>query len=146
MYNTEPSYLQKAKELATKAHKGQHRWGGEPYITHPEAVAEMVDTFTEKQVAWLHDVVEDTNVSLKDLTDYGFSETVVEAVDAITKRKGEEEYDEYIERVARNDIATEVKIADITHNLSCGAKGSMGDKYRLAIKYLELRKLVKRAN
>jgi len=136
--------LQTAIEIATEAHKGQCRWGGEPYIIHPRFVAAMVEKPEEKVVAWLHDVVEDTDITLDNLAEYVvFEDYHLDAIDAITKRDGEE-YDEYIERVARDPIATEVKIADMTHNLTCGTKGSMRDKYRLAVKYLELRKLIKR--
>lgn len=127
-----------AKEIATRAHAGQKRWGGEPYITHPDNVAHYVKQFRDEYiiVAWLHDVVEDTTVTLDDLRK-DFSDEVVNAVDAITKRDYET-YARYIERVAENDIAREVKIADIKHNLQSLKKGSMKDKYVLALLYFNL--------
>jgi len=79
------STLGKAIEIAYEAHEGQTRWSGEPYITHPEAVAAAVITEDEKIVAWLHDVVEDTNVTLEDLMGEGFSGDVIDGVDAMTK-------------------------------------------------------------
>ena len=79
------------------------------------AVASMVNEDNEKIVAYLHDVVEDTNITLADLKEVGFDNDVIEAIDAITKRDGEN-YDDYIYRVSHNKIAKQVKIADMTHN------------------------------
>ena len=58
--------IQKAYKVAEKAHRGQKRWGGEPYIIHPVMVADMVTGESEECVALLHDVVEDTYVSVRD--------------------------------------------------------------------------------
>lgn len=140
--------LDKAREFARKAHKGQTRWDGKtPYIEHPRAVAKRVKqiTFGHPEafkincqiVAWLHDVVEDTNITIGNLLDEGFSIKVVNAIDAITKRE-DEQYDEYLIRVAENRMAAVVKVADIQHNLSNLKRGSMRDKYRLAIRFIKL--------
>lgn len=104
-----------AEIVATTVHFGQVDKGGKPYINHPKAVASMVNSEVEKTVALLHDVVEDTPVTLECLRDLGFSEEVVAAVDAVTRRPGELRQD-YLNRVAANKIATAVKIADLTHN------------------------------
>lgn len=110
------SALEKALSLATEAHGGQVDKGGRPYINHPIAVAAMVDSEDEKVVALLHDVVEDTGITLEDLhRKYGFSSKIVYAVDCITKRAGESLHD-YLLRVKRSELATAVKIADLTHN------------------------------
>lgn len=73
-------------------------------------------------VATLHDVVEDTDVTLLDLQNMGFSDTVVEAVDAITRREGlgwKESYEKYLVRVKANIIARAVKVfADLPDNTS----------------------------
>lgn len=108
-------YAEKAYKIACKAHKGQKDKGGNDYILHPCAVANMLETDIEKAVAYLHDVVEDTDITFDDLRNEKFPLTVINAVDAITKRKGET-YDDYIARVAENKIARIVKIADMTHN------------------------------
>ena len=63
----------------------------------------------------LHDVVEDTDVTVNDLKEAGFSDEVVSAVSTITKKAGED-YEEYLNRVKQNPIALRVKIADIEHN------------------------------
>jgi len=110
-------YKDKALKIAQKAHRGQRRkWGGIPYITHPIAVANEVSGDHAKAVAFLHDVIEDTDVKLDDIRDL-FPPTVIEAVDAITKREGERYWD-YIARVCENWLAKKVKAADLRHNMS----------------------------
>ncbi len=104
-----------ALELATKAHFGQKDKAGKDYILHPITVASFMDTDEEKTVAYLHDVVEDTNVSLEDLSKV-FSTEIVEAVDTITKRNNES-YEEYLKRVSTNKIARKVKVSDMLHNM-----------------------------
>lgn len=108
--------LNKAEILATAAHTGQSDKAGKPYIYHPRTVAAMVETEEEKTVALLHDVVEDTSVTLDELRQHGFSEDVITAVDVLTKRPGVD-YHEYTERVKQNPLALAVKIADMTHNM-----------------------------
>lgn len=107
--------LSLAIEVATVAHAGQLDKGQQPYIFHPQAVAGAVDSDEEKIVAWLHDVVEDTYITLDDLAEMGFSEQIVHAIDVITKRKGVS-YDDYLIDVKQDALAKAVKIADIKHN------------------------------
>ena len=108
---------EKAKILATKAHEGQTRWDPNvPYITHPLAIAEKFSDPLHRTVAVMHDVVEDTDITLEFLKTQ-FPPDVVEAIDAITHRDGEG-YDEYIMRVMKNSLARDVKIKDIEHNVS----------------------------
>lgn len=104
-----------AKEMAVKAHYGQLDKGGRPYIEHPAYVAAMMDDDTCRAVAWLHDVVEDTTVTLEYIEAVGFSSEVIAAVDALTHRVGES-YSDYLSRVAHNPIARKVKLADLEHN------------------------------
>lgn len=103
-----------AELIATGAHYGQVDKGGNPYINHPKTVASLVNTTDEKTVAWLHDVVEDTNIEIVDLYSL-FSVWVVAAVDAIT-RKPNEDRQVYLNRVKANPIARVVKLADLKHN------------------------------
>jgi len=134
----------KARAFAKRAHKGQKRWDGEPFVTHPEAVATVIgedygyDSF-EAQAAWLHDVVEDTNLTFQDLAFAGFDNQVIGIVSYLTKREGEA-YLDYVRRVALQDEAREIKIADLTHNLSTSDDGkhkSLRDKWELAKFILE---------
>ncbi len=115
-----------AKEIATKAHEGQKRWGGEPYITHPAAIAKLVEYlgWHEKTVAlgWLHDVLEDTNITVADLTLAGIPNDVIESLVAIT-HKDDEFYLDYLLRVVKNPSAALVKTLDLCHNLSTSKTG-----------------------
>ncbi|MCL2031867.1 MAG: HD domain-containing protein [Methanomassiliicoccaceae archaeon] len=106
---------EKALRIATEAHEGQKDKSGNDYILHPVAVSGYCRTAGGKIAALLHDVVEDTHVTLGDLRAAGFSEEIVTAVDCVSKRKGEDIGD-YLKRVASSDIAAEVKFADMRHN------------------------------
>lgn len=108
--------MKKAYEIAKKAHSGQIDKAGEDYIKHPEKVASFVNSDEEKAVAYLHDVIEDTELTLEDLREYGFSEEVLKAVDVITKKKGQD-YQTYLNSVKENKLARVVKLADLRHNL-----------------------------
>lgn len=99
-----------------EVHHGQYDKLGVPYLLHPVAVAEQMTTENEILVALLHDVVEDTSVTLDDLRDRGYSDEVVAAVDILTRRSGEP-YSTYIERVSTNELARRIKLADLQHNL-----------------------------
>lgn len=108
--------LEKAAKLAEKAHQGQVDKGGQPYILHPGRVMEQCETETEKIVALLHDVMEDTPYTLEDLRQEGFSEEVLEALLCLTHREGES-YMAYIGRVCENPLAARVKYADLQDNM-----------------------------
>ena len=99
-----------------EVHHGQYDKLGVPYVLHPVAVAEQMTTEKEILVALLHDVVEDTSVTLDDLRDRGYTDEVVAAVDILTRRSGEP-YSTYIERVSTSELARRVKLADLQHNL-----------------------------
>ena len=106
----------KAYDIAFTAHTGQVDKAGKDYFNeHILFVTNAVKTPEEKIVALLHDTIEDTHVTLEYLRLKDFPEYIIEAVDAITRRKNES-YDTFIKRVALNPIAKEVKIADLKHN------------------------------
>jgi ADP-ribosylglycohydrolase len=107
--------LEAAIALARVAHAGQVDKLGLDYIQHPLAVMARVDDVDEKIVAALHDVVEDTEVTLDELRARGFAEHIVHAVDAVTKREGEP-LAESMARVAADRLARAVKLADLSHN------------------------------
>lgn len=86
-----------------------------------------LETETEMIVAVLHDTVEDTHWTLKDLHAAGFSSEVVEAVDCLTRREGET-YDEFIERAKSNPLARRVKLVDIEDNLNITRLSEVTDK------------------
>lgn len=109
--------LQRAIEIAVEAHKGQVQKSGLPYILHPLALMQSVVSTDAKIAAVLHDVVEDTPWTFEELRNQGFSHTVIEALDCLTHRDGED-YDTYIERIVENDLACEVKLADLKDNMN----------------------------
>ena len=135
--------VQRAYEIAAKAHAGQVDKAGKDYIHHPLTVASFVETDDEKTVALLHDVVEDTPVTLRNLSDAGFSDAVVHAVDCVTKREGEELWD-YLRRVKSDWLATAVKLADLRHNSDLSRipnptekDNARADRYREEIAFLK---------
>lgn len=109
--------IEVAITIALKAHKGQVDKGGNPYILHPLAVMNRVETIEEKIVAVLHDVVEDTEVTIDQLRETGFSEEILEAINLLTRAK-EDSYEEFIDKTLKNRIARNVKIADIKENMN----------------------------
>lgn len=109
--------LQKAIDIATKAHKGQVDKAGQPYIGHPLRVMNMGTTDEEKIVGVLHDVVEDSDWTFEELAAEGFSIEVIEALRCITKLSENEPYDKFIQRVKANSLAAKVKLYDLTDNM-----------------------------
>lgn len=110
------STLERAIELAARAHAGQRDKGGHPYILHPLRVMQAVSGQAERIAAVLHDIVEDTAITFDDLLAEGFSVEVVDAVRALTKFDGETR-EQAARRIVRNPIARAVKLADIADNM-----------------------------
>ncbi|ATB36548.1 guanosine-3',5'-bis(diphosphate) 3'-pyrophosphohydrolase [Cystobacter fuscus] len=108
--------LEDALELAVRAHRGQRDKAGQPYILHPLRVMARLDTETERMVALLHDVVEDTPYTLERLRELGYSEEVLGALERLTKAEGED-YAAFIERVRPHPLARRVKLADLEDNM-----------------------------
>jgi (p)ppGpp synthase/HD superfamily hydrolase len=108
--------LEKAIRIATESHEGQTDKAGKKYILHPLRAMNNCETDTEKICAVLHDVIEDTEITLKDLENEGFSDEILRVLDLLTKRHGEN-YDSFIGRICTNEIACRVKIADLEDNM-----------------------------
>lgn len=107
-----------AEYVCRKAHVGQYRRDGvTPYWNHPRDVARRVTTDEEKIVAYLHDVLEDTDYTPERLVSEGIPSHLVDVVQLLTKTEGVP-YDTYISNIKQNKIATNVKIADMLSNLS----------------------------
>lgn len=109
--------LEKAIEIAVEAHRGQFDKAGKIYILHPMRVMLRGKNEPEMIVGILHDVVEDTPVTLDMLRIEGFSEEIINALDCLTKEKGED-YGHFIDRVLTNPLATRVKLYDMEDNLN----------------------------
>jgi len=126
----------KAVEVATEAHKGQIDKSGMPYILHPLRVMMTLTDPYLMAIAVLHDVVEDTNVSLDRLKRMDFPKRVLEGVGAMTHGKNETN-DEYYTRLKRNPDALVVKLKDIFDNMSTNRMMQLSemDRVKLATKY-----------
>jgi (p)ppGpp synthase/HD superfamily hydrolase len=122
------STLQRAIEIATEAHQGQFDKAGNEYIGHPLRVMEMGASEEEKIVGVLHDVVEDTDWTFGMLEAEGFSQEVIAALKCVTKISENENYDDFIERVRKNPLATAVKINDLTDNMDIRRLPYLSDK------------------
>lgn len=108
--------LEKAIIIATTAHLGQVDKAGEPYILHLIRVMLSGKTENEKICGILHDVVEDTDITLEYLKEEGFPDEVLLALDTLTKRHNES-YDKFIDRVLKNELACKVKLSDLSDNM-----------------------------
>jgi (p)ppGpp synthase/HD superfamily hydrolase len=127
-----------ARNLAQIAHQGQFRRDGTtPYFKHVEGVARLVKPQTPENIitSYLHDVIEDTDYSLNDLSKIGIPDRVIDAVNRLTKTKGMD-YMMYIQSIKNNPIARAVKIADINYNLNDTPTDRQREKYKKALEYL----------
>ena len=106
--------VQKAKTLAERSHEGAVDKAGRPYIEHPMRVAARLSRPEEQVVGWLHDVVEDTDVTIGEIRAMFGAETAA-AVDAVTHRE-DESWADYLCRVKANPVARSVKISDLIDN------------------------------
>ena len=104
-----------ARLIAKLAHKGQIDKAGNDYFAHPEAVAAMLDAPEEKVVGYLHDTVEDTDVTLEEIREI-FGDQIADAVALMTHADGVP-YMDYVKEVGKNPLARKVKLADLTHNM-----------------------------
>ena len=109
--------LQKAVDIALRAHSGQRDKVGMPYAGHVMRVMNAGRTEAEKIVGILHDVVEDTDWTFERLAGEGFPPHIIEALRCVTKLSDDEPYESFIDRVRTNPLARAVKINDLTDNL-----------------------------
>ncbi len=109
--------LDTAITIATKAHAGQVDKAGKPYILHPLRLMLSFHNDIEMITAILHDVVEDSETSIKDLKAYGFSPQILSAIDCLSHKENEH-YKDFIQRISTNELATKVKIADLKDNMN----------------------------
>lgn len=135
--------LELALKVATEAHKNQKDKSGAPYIEHPKAVAAQVKNIEHKIVAYLHDVVEDTEITLDALAEMGFTYRIVNSVRLLTKTDTLT-YKEYLKRLKADGSARHVKIADLKHNMDISRIPELTDKdhnrlekYKKSLAFLE---------
>ena len=140
----EEYFLELARQLSKEYHKGQVDKAGIDYFSgHIMSVVNGVNTLEEKTVAYLHDTAEDTKLTYVDLMVLDFSDRVINAVIALTKNK-KESYKDYLKRVKANELATAVKLSDLTNNMDLNRLKEITEvekkrleKYKKAYKYLK---------
>ena len=129
LFESSGSQVAVAAGLARRAHAGQTDKAGAPYFEHPKRVAlKLTGDDAAMTVALLHDVLEDTDITERELRD-AFAPEIVDAVVAITHPKGEP-YDDYYPRVRSNPLALRVKLADIDDNLEPWRLAALDDETR----------------
>lgn len=142
---TDYEYIRDALAIARQAHAGQTDKSGVDYIYHPLTVALLCNSTEEKIVALLHDVIEDTSVTMEDLKEYKFPKVVYDSLELLTHipdKSNQHDYEDYVKRIksSGNRTAINVKIADLTHNMDSsrlgGKKHKKYDTYVWAINYL----------
>lgn len=141
-----PAEIDLALSIAVRVHADQRDKGGAPYVLHPLRVMLAVGTEDPERaiIGVLHDVVEDGDYTIADLSAAGFSARVTEALALLTRKRGEP-YMEYVARLAKNPDARAVKLADLADNLNeSRLPGPLTDrdrqrlaKYRRALAWLQ---------
>lgn len=140
------SIIALARNIATQAHQGTTRADGTPFISHPAAVAHHAATYYNADAltvatCWLHDVIEDTDLTLTDLHQTGIPFPVLAAINAVTTQPGEP----YLDAVARawqDPIGRLVKLCDTWHNAATLAPFTERDRQRRGRKYSQARALL----
>lgn len=137
--------LDKAIALAATAFTGKFDKGGNPYILHLLHVMNAVSSYGEDVmiIGVLHDLLEDTDYTAKELYDMGFNHRIVVGIEAMTHPRGEP-YDDYIRRVATNPDSRKVKLEDLKHNSDITRMKGLREKdfkrlekYHRAFEYLK---------
>lgn len=117
----------KAMTICFDAHKEQKDKSGLPYVFHPFHLAEQMTDENTTVVALLHDVVEDTNVTLEQLRQEGFGEEILAAITLMTHEDGVD-YMDYVAKIKENPIARVVKLADLRHNSDLSRLDTVDEK------------------
>ena len=129
---------EKALQIAIEAHEGQKDKVGKPYVLHPITVGFMGENEAEMIVGFLHDVVEDTSVSIEDL-EKAFDNGITDALRLLTHDKSEP-YWTYVDRIKNsgNKLALAVKTNDLKHNIIRGTIAGLDtSKHQKALRILE---------
>ena len=133
----------KALKLCFDVHKEQVDKSGLPYVFHPFHLAEQMDTEETTVVALLHDVVEDSELTLDDLRQMGFGDAVIAALALLTHDPAVE-YMDYVRAIKDNPIARAVKLADLRHNSDLTRLDTLDEKaLARREKYLQAMTLLK---
>lgn len=102
--------------IASNVHIAKKVRSGEDYISHPMHIASKFESKNKKIIAILHDVIEDSDWTIDDLREVGFSDRIIRGVDGVTKRKGEPYFDFIVRCAMSGEDAIDIKIEDLKHN------------------------------
>ena len=127
--------INRAIDIAYSAHMNQRDKAGRPYFMHPVIVASQMDSEYEICTALLHDVIEDTHVTIEEL-EREFPKEIIDAIRLLTHDK-RTDYLDYVRELKKNPIARKVKLADLNHNLDITR---VEDNPYLLKKFMERRK------
>ena len=132
----------RAMRVAYEAHHGQTDKSGVPYIFHPMHLAEQMDDEVSCAAALLHDVVEDTDVTLDELAE-SFPAEVIDALRLLTHAK-DANYFDYVRAIRANPVAVKVKLADLAHNSDPARLAVLSEetRRRLSRKYAEAKRIL----
>jgi len=119
----------KALKLCYQAHRDQVDKSGLPYVFHPFHLAEQMHDEDTTVTALLHDVAEDTAITLEDIAAMGFAPQVLEALRLLT-HDASVPYMDYVAAIRPNPIARAVKLADLRHNSDATRMDSVDEKMR----------------
>ena len=122
--------IEKSLQIALRAYAGKTDKAGREYILHPLRVMAKMKTDLEMSAALLHDVIEDSDITAGQLLAEGIPAEVVEAVQSLSKKEGEE-YMDFVARAKQNPLAAKVKVADIEDNIDILRLTAL-DEYDLA--------------
>ena len=130
----------KAMQIAYAAHHGQVDKGGLPYIFHPYHLAEEMEDEVSCCAALLHDVVEDTDITMEELAK-AFPPAVLEVLQLLTHREGVDYFD-YVRSIRQNHLAVKVKLADLRHNGDPSRVSNQGNAEKRRAKYAAARAIL----
>lgn len=130
-----PPSLETTLMLATRTHYGRNDEGGHPWILHSIRVMMKQVTPARQRVALMHDVLENTDLTMAHLCEYGFPQEEMDAIDALTIRPGENYQQDFIERVVLNRMATEVKLDVLLDYMDISRFGMVTGAYQERIDY-----------
>ena len=133
--------LNKAMALAAIAHNGQCDLGKDNYVNHLMRVANKLNDDKGKTVAILHDVLEDTNVTMEMLEELDFDPEIMNAVGLMT-RSVHQPYEEYVENLSHNELASRVKLSDLHDNLDVDNRRPLPPPQSLVDRYLKARTML----
>ena len=132
-----------ALKLCFEAHKDQIDKSDMPYVFHPFHLAEQMTDEDTTVVALLHDLIEDTDYTLTDLKNMGFSDKIIDAI-ALMTHDDAVPYMDYVAAIKQNPVAKAVKLADLKHNSDMSRLETVtpwdiqrAEKYAKAIELLE---------